>query len=67
MASHSEYRTFIVEEYIHNGGFVTTTQRTFRIRFQLGRHDPIPYRKTSHAWVAHFKATGLELKKKSLG
>ncbi|PNF42023.1 hypothetical protein B7P43_G12304 [Cryptotermes secundus] len=67
MAWHSEHRAFVVEEYIRNGESVITTQRAFRIRFELGRHDPVPDRKTIHVWVSNFRATGSALKKKSPG
>ncbi|GFX64114.1 DUF4817 domain-containing protein [Trichonephila clavipes] len=59
-AWHSEHRAFVVEEYIHNGGSVITTQRAFRIRFQHGRHDPVPDRKTVHVRV---EATGSAIKR----
>ncbi|GFS56687.1 hypothetical protein TNIN_84941 [Trichonephila inaurata madagascariensis] len=42
---HGEHRAFIVEEYIHNVCSVIIIQRAFRIRFQLGFHDPVPDRK----------------------
>jgi hypothetical protein len=64
MAWRGEHRAFVVEEYIRNGGSVITTQRAFRIRFKLGRHDPVPVRKTIHVWVSNFRATGSALKKK---
>ena len=67
MAWHGEHRAFVVEEYIRNGESVITTQRAFRIRFELGRHDPVPDRKTIHVWVSNFRATGSALKKKSPG
>ena len=37
MAWLEEHRTFIVEEFIKNGGSPVATQRAFRIRFALGR------------------------------
>ncbi|GFW63634.1 DUF4817 domain-containing protein [Trichonephila clavipes] len=64
MAWHGEYCTFVLEEYIHNGGSVFTTRRVFRVRFQLDRHDSVPDRKTIPVWVANFRATGSALKKK---
>jgi transposase len=67
MAWRGEHRAFVVEEYIRNGGSVITTQRAFRKRFELGRHDPVPVRKTIHDWVSNFRATGSALKKKSPG
>jgi hypothetical protein len=54
MALRGEHLAFVVEEYIRNGGSVITTQRAFRIRFELG-------------WVSNFRATGSALKKKSPG
>ncbi|CAI6359906.1 unnamed protein product [Macrosiphum euphorbiae] len=67
MAWHGEHRAFVVEEYIRNGGSAITTQRAFRIRFQLGRHDPVPDRKTIQVWLSNFRATGSALKRKSSG
>jgi hypothetical protein len=67
MAWHGEHHAFVMEEYIRNGDSVITTQRAFRIRFELGRHDPVPDRKTIHVWVSNFRATGSALKKKSPG
>jgi hypothetical protein len=46
MAWRGEHRAFVVEEYIRNGGSLITIQRAFRIRFELGRHDPVPGRRT---------------------
>jgi hypothetical protein len=41
MAWSGENRTFVVEEFIQNGGSPIMTQRAFRIRFVLGRRDPV--------------------------
>jgi transposase len=43
------------------------TQRAFRIRFVLGRHDPVPDKKTIHNWVLNFRQTGSALKSKYTG
>ncbi|KAL4149807.1 hypothetical protein QTP88_003669 [Uroleucon formosanum] len=67
MAWHGEHRAFVVEEYIRNGDSAITTQRAFRIRFKLGRHDPVPDRKTIQVWLSNFRATGSALKRKSSG
>ncbi|KAL4142309.1 hypothetical protein QTP88_004793 [Uroleucon formosanum] len=67
MAWHGEHRAFVVEEYIRNGGSAITTQRAFRIRFKLGRHDPVPDRKTIQVWLSNFRAAGSALKRKSSG
>ncbi|GFY57560.1 DUF4817 domain-containing protein [Trichonephila inaurata madagascariensis] len=63
MTWHREHRAFVVDEYIHNGGSVITTQRAFRIRFQLGCNDQNG--KTIHVWVQNLRATGSAPKKKS--
>ena len=39
MAWSGEYRAFIVEEFIRNGGSPVATQRAFRFRFALGRRE----------------------------
>lgn len=62
-----EHCAFVVEEYIRNGGSVITTQRPFRIYFQLGRNDLVPDRKTIQVWVSNFGATGSALKRKLFG
>ncbi|GFT41158.1 hypothetical protein TNCV_5034391 [Trichonephila clavipes] len=66
-SSRNEHHAFVVGEYIHNGGFVITTQSAFRIRFQLGRHDPFPNNKTIRVCAENLRATGFALKKKSPG
>lgn len=43
------------------------TQRAFRIHFELGRHDPVPDKKTIVKWVSNFRETGSALKRKSPG
>jgi len=40
-----EHHTFVVEEYIRNGGSAISSQRAFCISFQLGRHDFVPDKK----------------------
>jgi hypothetical protein len=55
MAWSGDHRAFVVEEYIRNGRSVITTQRAFRIRFEFGRHDPVPVRKTIHVWVSNLE------------
>ncbi|XP_036366112.1 uncharacterized protein LOC118766669 [Octopus sinensis] len=62
-----EHRTFIVETFIKTNDSVTTTQRAFRLHFNLGRHDPVPARNTILLWVTNFRATGSALKRKSTG
>jgi hypothetical protein len=41
MALSDEHRPFVVDEFIQNGGSSIMTQRAFRIRFALGRRDPV--------------------------
>ena len=56
-----EYRAFIVEEFIKNGGSPVATQRAFRIRFALSRREAFPYKKTIYRWVSNFRQTGQTL------
>jgi len=56
-----EHRTFIVEEFIKNGGSPVATQRAFRIRFALGRRKAVPDKKTVNRWVSNFRQTGQTL------
>ena len=61
MAWLGEYRAFIVEEFIKNGGSPVATQRAFRIRFALGRREAVPDKKTIYLWVSNFRQTGQSL------
>ena len=56
-----EHRTFIVEEFIKNGGSPVATQSPFRIRFALGRREAVPDKKTIYRWVSNFRQTGQTL------
>jgi hypothetical protein len=47
MAWSDEHCAFIAEEFIKNCGSVIMTQRAFRIRFALGRRDPVLDKKKS--------------------
>lgn len=67
MAWSGEHRAFVIEEFINNGGSPISTQRAFRVRFALGRHDPVPDRKTIQNWVSNFRQTGSALKLKPPG
>jgi len=63
-----EYRAFVVEEFIKNGGSPVATQRAFRICFALGRREAVPDKKTIYRWVSNFRQTGqtLEALKKAI-
>ncbi|GFY40606.1 DUF4817 domain-containing protein [Trichonephila inaurata madagascariensis] len=37
------------------------------LKFKLGRHDPVPDRKTIHVWVENFRAIRTAMKQKPLG
>jgi len=58
----TEYRAFIVEEFIKNGGSPVATQRAFRIRFALGRRESVPDKKSIYRWISNFRQTGQTLK-----
>jgi len=58
MAWLGEHRTFIVEEFIKNGGSPVATRRSFRIRFALGRREAVSDKKTICRWVSNFRQTG---------
>ena len=58
MAWLGEYRSFIVEEFIKkNGGSPVATQLAFCIRFELGRREALPDKKTTYRWVSNFRQT----------
>jgi len=61
MAWLGENRSFIVEEFIKNGGSPVATQHAFRIRFALGRREAVPDKKTIYHWVSNFIQTGQTL------
>lgn len=67
MAWSGEHRAFVVEEFIKNGGSLISTQRAFRVRFALGRHDLVPDRKTIQNRVSNFRETGSALNTKPTG
>jgi hypothetical protein len=54
MAWSGEHRGFIVEEFIKYGGLPVAAQRAFRIRFEPGRRDTVPDKKTIYRWVSAF-------------
>jgi len=58
MAWLGEYRAFIVEEFIKNGGSPVATQSAFRMRFALGRREAVPDKKTIYLWLSNFRQTG---------
>ena len=62
-----EHRVFVIETFMKSNESVITTQRTFRTHFALGRHVPVPDRKTILLWVSNFRAIGSALKRKSTG
>jgi hypothetical protein len=61
MTWRGENRAFVVEEYNRNTGSMITIQRAFRIRFELGRPDPVPVIKTIEVWISNFRARGSAL------
>jgi len=61
MAWLEKQRTFIVEEFIKNGGSPVATQRAFCIRFALGRRETVPDKKKIYHWVSNFRQTGQTL------
>lgn len=67
MAWSGVHRAFVVEHFIQNGGSPINTQRAFRVRFALGRRDPVPDKKTIYSWVSNFRETGSALKRKPPG
>mgnify|MGYP003623301927 CR=1 FL=1 len=58
-----EHRVFIYDAYVRNGDSVVVAQRLFRRHFNVGRHGPVPTRKTIVKWVQQFRATGSVIKK----
>ena len=67
MAWSGEHRTFVVKEFIKNGGSPVATQRAFRNRFAPGRWNTVPDKKTIYRWVSNFRQTGSALKQTSPG
>lgn len=57
-----EHRGFVVETFFKNA-----TQRAFRRRFSLNRHDSVPDAKTIRKWITSVRATGSALPRKPVG
>ena len=51
----AQRRAFVVEAYFKNGDSAVTTQRLFRIHFNIPRHDRVPCRNTIKEWVQNFR------------
>ena len=64
MAWSGEHRAFVIEEFVKNGESVVATQRSFRRRFSLNRHDPVPTGKTIHRWVSNIRQTSSALNRR---
>lgn len=61
-----EHRAIVMEEFIRKD--VCSTPRVLRIRFELGRHERVPGRKTIKRWgVALRRNTGSALQSKPTG
>jgi transposase len=63
----TEHSSFVVKEFIQNGGLLIMTQRALCVCFGLSQRDPVPDKKTIHSWVSNFRQTGSALKRKSTG
>ena len=57
------HRSFAVIEMIRHGCYVRT-QRAFRLKFGLGRHDKVPHRNTIKRWLEKFETCGSTARKK---
>lgn len=62
-----EHRGFVVETFFKNNDSVVATQRAFRRRFGLNRHDSVPDAKTIRKWITSVRATGSALPRKPVG
>lgn len=59
----AQHRVFVVETFFKNAESVTTTQRKFRLQFNIPRNGAIPTRNTILLWVQNFRETGSALEK----
>lgn len=62
-----EHRGFVIETFFKNKDSVVATQRAFRRRFGLTRHDSVPDAKTITKWITSVRATGSALPRKPAG
>jgi transposase len=63
----AQHRAFVVEAYFKNGDSAVTTQRLFRIHFNIPRHGRVPRRNTIKEWVQNFRENASALKRKPQG
>lgn len=63
----SDHRGFVVETFLKIKDSVVATQRAFRRRFGLTRHDKVPDAKTIKKWITSIRATGSSLPRKPDG
>ena len=60
----AQHRALVVEAYFKNGDSAVTTQRLFRIHFNIPRHCRVPCRNTIKEWVQNFRENVWALKRK---
>ena len=63
----AQRRAFLVEAYLKNGDSAVTSQRLFRIHFNIPRHGRDPCRNTIKEWVQNFRENASALKRKPRG
>jgi hypothetical protein len=57
------HRVFAVETFFKNNDSVITTQRIFRLHFNIGRHGRVPDCNTIKNWVEMFRTTAFATNK----
>ena len=62
----AQHRAFVIEAYFKNGDSAVTTQRLFRIHFNI-HHGHVPCRNTIKEWVQNFRENASALKRKPRG
>lgn len=62
-----QHRAFVLETFFKSNESFISTQRQFRVHFNVGRHGATPNRKTIHRWVSNFRNTASALKIKPSG
>ena len=57
-----QHPAFVLDAYSKNSDSAVTTQRLFRIHFNIPRHGRVPCRNTTKEWVQNFRENASALK-----
>lgn len=63
----AQHRSYVIETFFKNNDSIISTQRLFRVHFNVGRHGAVPSRNTILKWVGNFRNTASAMKIKPSG